>query len=204
MLWDSAIFPSESVYDSLLNIEGRLADAIASTGNHPWRAYIISQTASLANKAELPSLDVNGEQIIGVWGSVQDASDFNVCRQMTLAQIQRANRQKTNTAHCIPVYWYYLDDLRVYHTRTNVIAQVCVYSRTLQQAALDANEAMLLPDVLAEALVAGTLSELFRDDQFDGQAQQYRQYFNEVESSIRQGLTSVISKATQPAMQATP
>jgi hypothetical protein len=202
--YNSTIFIQQSVRDAMLNTEGRLCDAIASTGNHPLRAYLISQTAPLANQAELPNLDVNNEQIIGVWGSVQDSADGLVCRQMSLAQIQRKNRSNLSGRQVIPVYWFFMDDLRVFHTRASVTAQVCVYSRTIQAAAIATNGPMLLPDTQADPLVNGTVSLLVRDDEFMQQASLYRGYFMEAEQGIRQGLSSTIPKATQPGVQPSP
>ena len=77
--FDSTIFPPSAIRDALLNTEGTLADAIASTGDHPFRAYLISTTGPLANMASLPMDDTNGLDIIGIYGSVYDASDGIVC-----------------------------------------------------------------------------------------------------------------------------
>lgn len=192
---NSAVFTYTSIKDAILNIEGRLADAIASTGDHPYRAYLISTTDALANGEELPSLDASGEQIIGVWGAVFDASDTTqVYRQKSIAQVMRRNTNP-NGRYRVTVYWYFMDDLNIYHTGTSVKCKVCVYSRDNQSTIFDANGDMLLPDAIADALVCGTVSELVRDDEFMGQAAAYRRYFMDVDQAIRSGLKSIPAKA---------
>jgi hypothetical protein len=163
---------------------------------------LISTTAALANKADLPSVDINSEQIIGQYGSVYDASDGTVCRMKPVGPIMRRNANPGGFFR-VSVYWYSMDDLRIYHTRTNVKADVCVYSRSVQSTAFDNDSNMLLPDSLADAIVCGAVGELVRDDEFMQQAQSYRSYYNEVENGIRNGLHSVPSKAeTGPLLQA--
>lgn len=191
----SPVFPYASIKDAILNIEGRLADAIASTGDHPYRAYLISTTDSLSNGEVLPSLDANGEQIIGVWGSVFDASDTTkVYRAKDIAQVIRRTTNP-NGRYRVTVYWYFMDDLNIYHTGTAVKCKVCVYSRDNQATIFDANGDMLLPDSLADALVCGAVSELVRDDEFMAQASVYRKYFMDVDQAIRSGLKSTPAKA---------
>jgi hypothetical protein len=200
----SSIFNFTAMKDAILNIEGRLADAIASTGDHPYRAYLISTTAALTNGEELPSLDSGGEQIIGQWGAVFDATDTTqVYRPKDIAQVMRRTANP-GSRYRVTVYWYFMDDLNIYHTGTSVKVKVCVYSRSNQSTAFDADDPMLLPDSLADALVCGTISELVRDDEFMAQAGMYRQYYNEVDQSIRNGLKSIPAKAeTGPLLAAT-
>lgn len=189
--------------DAILNVEGRLADAIASTGDHPYRAYLISTTSALANGAVLPSLDAAGEQIIGVWGSCFDAVDTTkVYKPKDIAQVTRRNTNP-GSRYRVTVYWYFMDDLNIYHTGTSVKLKVCVYSRDNQGVIFDNDGNMLLPDSLVDALVAGVVGELVRDDEFVAQAQIYRSYYMAVDQAIRSGLTSIASKAeTGPLLSA--
>lgn len=200
---NSTIFPFSSLKASILNIEGRLADAIASTGDHPYRAYLISTTAALSNGDELPSLDAGGEQIIGQWGSCFDSADpTKVYRAKDIAQVIRRTTNP-NGRYRVTVYWYFIDDLNVYHTGTAVKFKVCVYSRDNQATIFDADGDMLLPDTLADALVCGAVSELVRDDEFMAQAAEYRKYYMDVDTAIRSGLKSIPAKAeTGPLLSA--
>jgi hypothetical protein len=103
----------------------------------------------------------------------------------------------------IPLYNYTMDGNGIFHTRTTVTVQVCVYDYADQVAAFDANDTMLLPDALAPALIAGGMAGLVRDDEFVQQAQLYAAYFNATEAAIRSGLTSVSQVALPgPSLQA--
>jgi hypothetical protein len=88
-----------------------------------------------------------------------------------------------------------MDDLNIYHTGTAVKIKVCVYSRDNQATIFDADGPMLLPDALADALVAGVVGELVRDDEFMAQAQMYREQYMVVDQAIRSGLKSIPAKA---------
>lgn len=199
----STIFTFTSMKDSVLNIEGRLADAIASTGDHPLRTYLASTTDALTNGAELPSLDAGSEQIIGVWGAVFDTADpTKVYKPKDVAQVTRRNTNP-NSRYRVTVYWFFMDDLNIYHTGASVKIKACVYSRDNQATIFDNDGAMLLPDTLADALVAGVVSELVRDDEFTEQARIYRGYYDIVDSAIRSGLKSIPAKAeTGPLLSA--
>lgn len=191
--FQSAVFPFEPVKDALQMAEGKLCQAIANTGNHPWRDYISSTTGNLANKASLPSLDANSKQIIGIWGSVYDASDGKPCKENQLENIQRIV-DNSGSRYLMSHYFYRLDGQRIYHTRTNVKIDCCFYDGDAQKTAIDADGSVLLPYALEEAYVCGTVALLMRDDEFAGLASRYAAYFADALQSITQGLTSVSSK----------
>lgn len=190
----SADFSFSFYKDTCLAVEGKLANAIANVGNHPWRAYLTGVTSSLAHKASLPSLSSASKPIIGIFGSVYDASDGTVCTENSLERITRRTRNAGSRLKSA-VYWYKMDGQRIYHTRTNVVIDVCVYDRSTQLTSIGTlTNNILLPDVLEEAYVCGMVSYMVRDDAFVAQSQIYRQYFNDTLAGISQGLTSVPSK----------
>lgn len=195
--FQSTVFPFTAIKYSLRMAEEKLCQAIANTGNHPWRDYLSSTTSSLANFASLPSLDVNSKQIIGIWGSVRDASNGVACKANQLENIQRIV-DNTDSRYLMQHYFYRIDGQRIYHTRTGVKIDCCIYDGDTQTTAINANTAVLLPFILEEAYVCGTVAMLFRDDEMMSQAQSYASYFNNTLASIAQGLTSVDSK-TIPA-----
>lgn len=144
--------PLAVLIDTLLLAEEEFVLAIASTGNHPWRALLRAFTANLADKALVPAVDSTGKAIVGVYGAIRDAVDLTPLMEMPLALIDRRVRN-SNAHYLIPVYWYKLDGAVVRHTRPNVTIEVCSYDRTAQHAAIVANSAMLLPDALEMPLV---------------------------------------------------
>lgn len=192
--FQSAIFPFSSIKQALLNTEGKLAHTIASTAGHPWRASIQGITGTLVHKAPLPIVSAASASIIGEFGSVYDSADGTVCTEQPLEVIRRRVRN-AGSFYRTPVYYFKIDDRRIYHTRTSVVIDCCVYNRTAQIAAISNDGALLLPDTLEEALICGTVSLLVRDDEFTGQAAIYRSYFNDTLAMIRGGLTTVPSKA---------
>jgi hypothetical protein len=192
--FESADFPFTSFIDACLLVEEKLAVAIADTGGHPWRAYLKGVTSSLAHKAAIPSLTSANKPIIGLLGSVYDASDGTVCTEMSLDDIRIAVRNAGSWL-VTPQYGYKLDDHRIYHTRTNVVIDVCFYDRTTQLATIGTlTNPILLADALEEAYVCGVVSYMVRDDAFMAQAQLYRGYFNDTLETIRRGSVSIPGK----------
>lgn len=172
--------------DCLLEAEEQLANAIANVGGHPFRSYILSFTAALSNGDVMPSTDMNGVSIIGIYGSVLDGADQTfICTEWPTEIIRRWMRMQTYYKSSL--YGYALDGNGITHTRDSVVVQVCVYSRSNQETELEANNDMLLPDVLENALVCGGVSMLAGVDN----APMYRQYFNDTIAAISRGLTSV-------------
>lgn len=194
----SSIFPLVSLQDAVLDAEEMLAKAIAETGDHPLRQYMAAQTSALSNLATLPSTSSATKPIIGIWGAVLDGSSGQICSEMPLDEVRR-RATNANTQLVCPAYWYALQGGRIEHTRTTVVVECCVYSRTDQQTALSANGNVLLADALGFAYVAGTVSLLMRDDEFMLQAQAYRSYFDNAVMAIRQGLTTVTSSVREVA-----
>lgn len=206
-LFQSSIFPMNAIRDTILNAEQRLAVAIADTGNHPWRSVLggPSETAPLANGDNMPAVDVNGKSIIGIYGNVLDGDNpLLVCTEPDSQPLEVIRRYTLlPSLYLIPLYNYTMDGNGIFHTRTTVTVQVCVYDYADQVAAFNADNTMLLPDALAPALIAGGVAGLVRDDEFMQQAQLYAQIFSSEEQIIRNGLTSVGQVALPgPSLQA--
>lgn len=176
-------FPFSRLKDALLNAEEELVLAIANNPVHPWRSYLFSVTNSIASGGTLPTLDLSSKSIVGVYGDVTDVSDFIICTEQPPTKIIRRNRNP-GTFYKVNVYWYHINSQRIIHTRTNVKIDVCVYDQPTQVAALDAGN-MLLPDALEQAMVAGAVSHLFKEDQFIAQAAAHRKYFEEQLAAIK-------------------
>lgn len=195
--FQSTIFNFASVVDAVLNAEEKLAWAIADTGDHPWRQYLASTTADLADKATMPSSSTGSKPIVGIWGAVVDSTSSIVCSQMPLDMIRRRVANAGSYYVC-PVYWYSITGGRIEHTRTNVKVECCIYSRSDSATTLASNGNITLPDALMHAYVCGALSLLMRDDEFVAQAGQYDTYFNSAIDSIRKGLTSIAGAVPTP------
>lgn len=195
--FQSTIFNFTSIKDCILDTEGELAVAIASTGDHPWRQYITTTTADQANASILPSTSTGSLPIIGIWGAVVDSSTAIPCSQMPLDMVRRRVANAGSFYVC-PVHWYNITGGRIEHTRTNVKVECCVYSRSAQSTIFDANGNILLPDALAQAYVSGASSKLMRDDEFVEQASRYSGYYTGTLESIQKGLTVVEGAVPTP------
>lgn len=183
---ESAIFPYTAICDAILQAEQKLAQTIAETKDHAWRAKLISQTEELATNATLPAFDENGISIIGLYGDVFDATtgtEGTVLSEQPLETIRR--RLRTPSLWKIPVFHYAMTGDSIVHTRTNVRIEVCVWDFLNQQAAIQADDDMLLPDVLEEALICGAITMLVRDDEWLSQGSQYATYFTDTLAAIR-------------------
>lgn len=188
-------FPFTSYLDTMLIVEEKIATAVASFAvkedgmmrYHPWRRSILSQTASIANNALIPSTDASSNSIIGVWGSVFDASDGNICTEMAIDEIRMAVRN-ANSWLKTSVYGYAFDADRITHTRTNVKIDVCTYNRTTQTTQIGTiTNSILLPDAAEGIYVDGVLSLMVRDDAFSVQAATYAGYFEKDLSMLVRG-----------------
>lgn len=192
--FQSTVFPMSACKQALLNTEEKLAHAIANTSGHPWRADLADSTPALIHGAPILSLTVKNLHFIGEFGSVRDATDLNVCTVKPLPIIRRRVRN-ANNFYRTPVYYYNIDGgMRIFHTRTSVVIDVCSYSRAAQITLISNDGAVLLSDVLEEAYICGTVSLLVRDDEFSGQAAVYRNYFNDTLAMIHGGFTAVPAK----------
>lgn len=186
---ESSIFPFTAIKDSVLLAEQKLSQTIADVRDHPWRAYLVSQTEPLANRANQPAQDENGISIIGVYGDIFDSADNRQLFAQPAEVIER--RLATPALWKIPVYHYALTGDSIIHTRPNVRIQVCVWDYLDRQAAIDANDDMLLPDVLAQAIVCGAIAILCRDDEWLNQAKVYAEYFADTITAIKRGATTL-------------
>lgn len=174
-MFGSSIFSFNSQRDAILNAEQKLAEAIALSGDRSLRAYILSETAALGTGDELPSVGTNSKQIIGNFGAVLDGEDGTVLTRQPIALVR--NRLLTTGVFLVPAYYYALASGRIIHTREEVVIECCIYDHAAQVLAFDSNEAILLPDTLAEACINGALAMLVRDDEFVQQAALFAGYF---------------------------
>ena len=134
---------AEAVFSS---VEEELAIAVAMNPQHPWRKNISDVTAAITNGALIPQTGAAGAQIIGVYGQVLDFTDGKaLTNSFTLDEIRRLV-ENPNTWRIVPVYAYHIFPPRIYHTRTSVKIDVCVYDVAAQKAAIVADAVTLFPD----------------------------------------------------------
>ena len=174
------------IEDVCINAYGRLAAEIANVRQHPWRVHVgPSATGGLSSGDDIPTM-ANSKTIVGALGQVQTAASL-----MTEAAPERVQMYLNATAVFDPAnpYLYYIDGNRIYHTTTTVNINVCTYERDDTAAAVASDYDIGLPDVLADAIVAGAVAQLIVEGKGMEQAAVFANYFQQAIESIRQGET---------------
>lgn len=175
-LFNSADFPFDAILEAAVSTEFTIAQIAASVKKHPWRGWLLSQTGTLVNQADIPDKDSSNIPIVGIWSGVFDATDRTECLPRTVDYVTRRARNAGSWA-VIPDYSYNAETDRLLHTRTLVRVKCCVYNRVAQKAAIETDGTVLIQSVPDELFIAGMVSTLSRDDAFAEQAKAARGYF---------------------------
>jgi hypothetical protein len=173
--FQSSIFPFTAYIDSLVQAQGKLAEAIAKSSDRVHRAYLLSETSALSSGDNLPSVDSAGAPIIGNFGGARDGSSGVALTRMPVATIR--NRLLATNIFLAPAYQFALTPSQILHTRTTAILDCCVWDADDQTAIYVANGDFTLADSLAEAVICGACAMLMRDDEFVEQSTRWAQYF---------------------------
>lgn len=181
-------FNLDFIKDKAIDAHGRLALEIANVREHPWRAFIgNSVTSGLASGAAIPTTAANSKSIVGALGQV--LSSGGVPMSAAAPERVRAYQLHTTNLYTTP-YLFYIDGGYIYHTGSNTVTiNICTYERADVVAAVAANGNITLPDVLADAIVAGAVSELIVEGKGMEQAAYLKDYFQKAIESIRSGQT---------------
>lgn len=189
---DDPVFNLAYIEDVVIDVHGRLALEIASVqdpvtgiGNHPWRPFFADVTASVAHGGNLPTTGTGGKTIIGAFGRCYNASDTDYV--LTPASLERVSQYRFNVGgiYTAGVSMYAINGTKVYATVSNVVFNVCVYERADLVTAMAANGNMTLPDVLADALVAGSVASILVEDEYANTAAYYKTFYDQAIAAIR-------------------
>lgn len=201
----SAVFPFAAHVHAVVGAAGMLAEAIASTSEHPGRARLSdvtgAVTGSQAAGAILPVVSESGEPIIGLLGAVREVVESQPGRPLTREPLQRVLMliENANAYYKQRYYKYAIRGQRMWHTRAEAVIDCCVWNEATQLAnATDNTGAPPFADSLGDALMCGALKHLMRDDEFAGQAQVYGGYFDTVVGLLRSG-EAVVAAFAGPA-----
>lgn len=181
-VFQSSIFPMNAIRDSLVQAQGRLAQAIALSGNRTLRAYLRGTSAALASGATLPSVDASSTPFIGNFGGAIDGSDGTSLTRMPVAVVR--NRLLAPLLYLAPAYQFALTPDQFLHTRTTAKLYGCVWDADAQTAIYDQDGAFTLADSLVEAVICGACAMLMRDDEWTDQATRWATYFQTTLTSI--------------------
>lgn len=180
-LADRAIeFGEYAIDDAILNAGDRMLALISADKYSPHRTHFAGVTANLATGALIPLIDSGSKSRIGVIGDVRDAS---TSKKLVAKEYQEVIGYSSLTVKQSP-HWYYTDNVRIWHTRTNVVCDVVIWDKSDQrtlmtQTAGSVRGACPFPQSLHEALICGALSYVFRGDFNSEQVGIWRQYFEQ-------------------------
>lgn len=161
-------FPKTAIDDAILDAGGRMVELIGLDKDSHYRSYFAGVTSNLAGGVvtgtAIPTTSSTSKPIIGVIGTVKDSSTGKrVTAQPYEAVIRLINLSSSFNQS---PHHFYTDNTKIWHTRTNVVADVVIWSDTDQRTLLTSNPrgACPFPESLFAALVEGSLSFLFRGE----------------------------------------
>lgn len=119
----------------------------------------------MATGATIPILSSTSKPVIGIIGDVRDASTSQRCTAVDYPEILRLTRLITASYFVTVPHHYYTDNVRIWHTRTNVTCDVVMWLESDQRTLMEstpARGACPFPESLIPALVEGALSALYK------------------------------------------
>jgi len=180
-------FVPSQVNDAVASTIGEIVEAIASTPKHPERQRFADVTASLANLATIPQTNAAGTaRIIGLPGFVRDAADNRACLPMSLDAV-RSFKQYPAIYNFNP-YWYAINGGRIEHTRSNVVIEVCVYTRPTSFTGNIALEDWHEGGLVAGAVAKLALKESVFVDLYQGANAEWMTHLAEIRNYIQSDL----------------
>lgn len=204
----SAVFPFLAHVHAVVGVAGMLAEAIASTAEHPGRARLHAVTAELTgNQVDgvvLPTVSADNDPIIGLFGAVRETIETVPKRPLTREPLQRVLTLivNSNSFYKQTYYKYAMRGERIWFTRPTAVIDCCVWNETTRLSEATSNTgAPPFADSLADALMYGALKMLMRDDEFLQQSQAFGAYFDSVIALLRGGQVAVPAfvEPAQPA-----
>jgi hypothetical protein len=194
---DNPAFTLSILTDAVLGAQATIIKAICETANHPWRNLYISNTVSLASGSVVPTTDASGKQILGVWGDVKDSSNSIGLTEVDYNTIRRYLAGQAAGDHQIPIYYFSVNDERIFHTRPSVMIGVCTYDHAGELVAIATQgNPVKVPEVLGGVLVSGAVALVAANESPDlaPLAAAHAEYFSTNIALIRQGLTTTDKK----------
>lgn len=184
-------FTKAMISDLLIGVVGKIIRAYAFVPSHPFRNYNITQTDNIAYKALIPSVDSNGDPILGVYGAIRDGSTGDELTEQP-SQIIQTIVDNTDNALKGSYFYYKIIGERLAHTRPNAIIDVVTFNASDQLDRLNANEDSPLPDSCLDLAWTGLCASLFLDEEFMQQAAACSQYFERGLVDLASGKTAFL------------
>lgn len=194
---DGAEIPALAFQDTILAIAKEIAETIAENPSHPARSFLYARTDVLGDNDPIPTVSIDGDEIIGVWDSCAEVSTNLVLTwQPTQTIADCTNTFFDDTA----IYYYNITGNFIRTTRPAVFLQGCAWNDIAQIALYIANGDCPLPEATLAMLCDGVAERAAQVGWVDG-AQALPYYSN----LYRQGLANLRTPSSMPlSAQANP
>jgi hypothetical protein len=198
---DRAIqFPPTAINDALLDSGDVLVGRIGANPHSPYRIFFSDVSSNISSGSLIPTTSSTSKPVVGVIGDVRDASGNALMNFASERVVKGYNTLKTNIVKVQPNL-FYTDNVRIWHTTTNVVADMVIWSKTDQLALMVTNPrgTCPFPEDLIDLLVEGALAKVFRDNFNTAQATVYQ---NRFEAHLEQKLPLQSVSMTQARIAA--
>lgn len=175
--------------DAVVDVVGRIIRTYAGVPNHPFRSYNVSQTSNIAHKGLIPSTNSSSVPIVGTYGAIRDATTGEECTEQPI-QVIKTIVDNTDTRLKGTYYYFKQVSERLWHTRTNVVIDVCTFSASDELTSVGANGNAPIPDACLDMAVAGLVAQYVIDDEYTNQAAFYGNYFEKCLGEMANGATT--------------
>jgi len=169
---DGKQVPASGLVDAVIAVEAEIAELIANDRNHPYRAALYGRSSDLASEDLIPSVSNGNIEFIGMFSGVNDATDHLPVTEGAIQEIWRYLRRGASR-YTTDIRKYKMFNGRIYHTRTNVYLEGCVFSRTAALARFSSSDLSPLPISVESLWVARTLQFLAQEGWFIPEASFY-------------------------------
>lgn len=161
---NGAEYSFNAIVDSILDAHEMLVTAIGENPQSEYRRWFQDVTASIAHAELIPQTGTVTKERYGVISDVKDASLNRYLTHQPREMIETA--KKGHPRMKLELFHYFTDNVRIWHTRTNVICEIVAWDKAAERAAIIANnEAAVcpMPSALHPALEIGSLAFIQRD-----------------------------------------
>ncbi len=194
---DGAEIPALNFQDAILYIAKEIAETIAENPSHPARSFLYCVTAPLSTIDNIPTVDSNGNEILGVFDSCSEVgTNFPLTWVPTQTIADCVNSFFDDTK----IYYYNITGNFIRTTRPSVFLQGCSWNDTDQIALYLANGDCPLPQSTLSMLCDGVAARATQVGWVDGAqvAPYYSQLYEQGLASLRKPTNMPISAQLSP------
>lgn len=155
---DGSEIPESDLKNTILATEKEIAEVIANNPANPYRSFLYARTAALADLASTPTVDSDGNEIIGVWDAVADVTTGRPCTYQPTQTISDIVDGASDFFSPTNYFYYNTNGNFIRTTQASVFLQGCSWDMTVQSAAYDVDGDSPLPQTLTNLWIAGVLA----------------------------------------------